>query len=262
MPLSKIPPLVREQMRRERGEVPPPSRPALVVADNRSGGTFMMYSLSVHPEIFATRHEPFCMTSWRAASGMDERQVIHTLTTIPQFRVGIFKVTHKQFMDSGHLHSFFVERPSGKVIHLWRENVFRQAMSYVASTGIRFTEQTELPMVECVPAEVLNFIRAKVTERERVRNRIAGMVGAENMLCIKYENMIGGEGGEAGEISPDIAACICRFLGVTVLPLSNPGMRTTTPFKARRFVANYAELERVISGSEFAYFLEREELYR
>src|SRR3972149_501108 len=100
---------------------------AVLIAPNRSGGTFLAQYLSSHPQIFCDRGEPLHPKScWRQA-GLTPAQVVNLLTSQLYYLVSMFKMNPAQLAKFGGLKAL---KAAGieKVILLWR-NPIRMAIS-------------------------------------------------------------------------------------------------------------------------------------
>jgi len=239
--------------------IPDIASPAVIIVGWRCGGTFLTHCLSNHPDIFCARGEVLhSKTVWRKTTRGLLQTLICTLGQ-PHYKISMCKLTyHQAFCDE--IWPYLLKRQP-KVIWLYRENVIRQAMSFIlmkmfykgaTKQPIHTLGKSKPARITIEPEMLLNYARRLRQNNKQGRGR---MVYFKNVLELTYADVVGGERISAVTLAANRK--VCRFLDVRVRQLDS-GLRPTNPFPLSETLLNWSEVRRAIKNSEFTEWLKDE----
>lgn len=190
-------------------------RPAILVADCRTGGTFLSGCLSNHPEIFWTRGEPMSPRFRLVKDKVERLRFIHAQQF---YEVAGCKIMVGQFDDA--LLRYLKGLQDLKVLYIERENVLDQAISWEANVITPFAhnwqghepERRKVILTREGVRKRIDFIRAR---RRRSQEILIGL-GVEHM-SVTYEVVTGSQ--DVSGVPAEAADLICEYLQVKHCPL-------------------------------------------
>jgi len=194
---------------------------AVIIAANRSGGTFLSHALDSHPLIVCERDEPLHRRSPYARAGLDIRATRDLIWSREQSAVNMFKVSYSQFLGKGDVFpKIFEVKPH--IIHLYRDNLLAAGLSEVLrrERGFPTHHINRIPgkspsPVSLNPITVADMIEKYILDRAKVRNKLK-QIGSPT-IEISYVDITGGEGESVYGVKSNRQICI--FLDVYVTPL-------------------------------------------
>jgi LPS sulfotransferase NodH len=198
-------------------------QPAIIIAQSRSGSTFLSHCLDSHYDIGCERDGPFGPHRYWQKLGASHRELARALWCRGGYRVSMFKVTARQ-VKNGFITPEMLKEVRPKVINLHRENILKALVSATLSTAAYHGEiDHPLQTYETVPQRevaldctmLVDEIEAYRAKLDKMRQLLAGL-GLE-VLDLSYEQLTGGK--EVEQLPIDITRTICEFLGVAVMPL-------------------------------------------
>lgn len=232
---------------------------AIILKLQRSGGTFLACCLSNHSQIHCIRGEPLDSHSvWRKAFGKRRVAILETALRPWGYDVAMCKLIYDQAFQKTLWN--WLKKKRALIVHLFRENVLRQAASIFAAKEAQkagqarhtFDVVTPQARFEIEPDEFLERCRGL---RKRVKFALA-QVRASGLPCLEvaYESMIGDDG---SCIVTSVAQSICQFLGVGYEPLCSD-LKEIDAYPLREVFTNWKSIKTVIERSGYAEFLEQE----
>lgn len=225
----------------------PRPRPAVVVTNCRTGGTFLCMCLSNHPAIFCERGE---ILHWESEwlriipSGKERLDLVFSQAW---YEVSMCKLLSRHALEEEPegLWNLLQHYPDMRIIFLEREDVVAQALSWEMNMIIRerrgfshsFSNRDKATY-EIDPAKVLGRIGS--IRYRLARDREVLKATSVPVMYLAYEDLTDGE--EVSEISPYVSAKICGFLGVgSEWPLYTRMRKMhTVPFGEQ--IANWSEI--------------------
>lgn len=144
---------------------------------------------------------------------------------------------------------YLASRADLVVIHLYRENLFRQFLSeqVALKTGIWHCEVGKplppTPAVRVDPADCIRVMVQRKARFEQLRRLFAGLPH----VCIRYEDI-------QADVHRTLAYCQ-GFLGVEIRTLT-VAFRKRTPQPTSELVSNFVELRECLANTEFVKFLD------
>jgi LPS sulfotransferase NodH len=252
----------------DRSKVPDMSpviaRPAMILALPRTGGTFLGYCLSNHPDIFCFRGEPL---HWQDAGRKyctDTPAVFRLVWEQKHYEVSMLRVVDGDMFQGGRWKCLLKLRFRPKVIYLKRENVLHHAVSVELNKAHRFRRlkghpshslnRLEPQMVALDPDELLATCDDLVGRNKRCKILLKGT--DFKVLWLTYEDLVGPEGSEAECILESAAFQICDFLGVKELPLCSR-LRKIHYRPLAETLSNWNVIEAKVRRSSYSGFLHR-----
>jgi LPS sulfotransferase NodH len=234
-------------------------RKFVILAEARSGGTFLATCLSNHPRIFCTRGEPLHQNShWRTAAP-DEIERLKLITNQIHYDVAGCKLMRNHFERANVFAWLCQVQP--KVLYIWREDYVAQALSWAANEVHRANPKLGIPThiyepwdpvpIEIPPERVVFYITrlqqnyGLTGDKKGSHQAFLGR-GKFKVLELTYEQITGG--GEATGITGAVADEICDFLDVPRMDLPGGGLRRSHPRPWNEYVTNWAEVERAIAA--------------
>ena len=226
-------------------------RPAIILAETRTGGTMLASCLSNHPDIFCVRGEPLLEgMAWKSSlPGMTGAQILLCIFTQLGYKIGMCKVTYDQFESVRHI--IWAMRP--KVIHLVRGNVIRCCLSQLATGTQDVCAHSTGEMNDAAFAvDAAQFVQRCRRHVERVEAMQAWIdkSGLES-ITVTYEDMVGGEGRSVDRMEGKVSNEVCGFLGVDYPVILKTRLRKVNPPRVRTMVMNWNELRSAIAKTEF-----------
>lgn len=249
-----------ERARNERIYAHIKARKFVILAEARSGGTFLATCLSNHPRVFCTRGEPLHHGShWRAAAP-DEIERIKLITNQQHYDIAGCKLMRNHFERAPIL--AWLRRVQPLVIYLRREYYVSQALSIAANEVHRKNRKLGIPThvyerwdpeaIEIDPARVLFFLTRLLQNYGLIGDKskshwVLLRSGRFKVLNLTYEQITQG-GREVDGITGDLAGMICDFLGVERRDLPGGGLRQVHHKPWDQYVSNWAEVWRAIEA--------------
>lgn len=238
-------------------------KPAVLIATNRSGSTFLLNCLDSHPQIGCERSEPLSPREvWRQMlPDVPRETLLRLLWSRPGYRVAMFKMSYKHVRWMG---TEILEEVGATLIHLHRGNVLRAGVSSVINTAA-VRGDLDHPTHSFSPVspvqihlDVADFVKKTLGHLEKIRamRKQLSRLGLP-LLMLTYEDLVGYEGNETEEIMPAAAARICQHLGVEEMPLFSY-TRRVNPQPLHELVSNWDEVVRAVRETELAEFLRDE----
>lgn len=235
------------------------TRQAVIVANQRSGGTFLATCLSNHPDIHCERGEVTHRRHiWRTFIQLDNVTALQLALHQHFYRVSMCRLTY------GHA---FLE-PTGPyllkiqpyVLWLRRENWLRQAVSNLV-LKLAWRETRLQRAHTMAPLPVFRFKiepRALIHGMDVIAAREAeaevAIKGFKRVLELTYTEITGGKTDAAGLAEP-AGRRVCAFLGVDYTPM--PGcLRRVNPAPLDQIIINWPEMRKALEQSAYARFLE------
>jgi len=238
--------------------------PFVILAHVRTGGTFMAHALSNHPQVYCDRGETLHhLSAWRQA-GVDVGAILATIWGQAGYHAAGFRAIYRQAFHPKVWPLILSRKP--KIIHLVRENVTRQGVSFGYQQLVRqgvlpfhpvhsFEERAPEPAA-ADPAQIVGFAAKVRREMEAARGRLDGYPG--DVLTVTYEEMVGlprldsGQAGQgtANRMAVDQAHRIEEFLGVrrTVLPVA---LACDFPVPMSQWFSNWKEIRAALEKAGF-----------
>lgn len=241
-----------------------PVYPAVIIANVRTGGTFLSHCLSNHHDVFCAREEIMHSRGiWmQTLRNVDRLDLLHCMLHQPHYRVSMVKLTYSQaFKDP--IWPYLVKLQP-KVIWLRRENALRQAVSVIliklGNKGAinhpsHATQKVAAARVTLEPRIVINHAHGLLKREARVAHRFDVMA---DVLPVTYAEIVGGEGRTASELPAEAGQRICAFLDIPYCRMPG-GLRRVNPQPLREIIENWSEVRAAIAADcELARFLEKE----
>lgn len=238
------------------------SEPAVIIAETRSGSTFLTHCLSNHPDIFCHRGEPMHGKSVWGKHKLIGDDLLYCLLHQQFYTISMCELTrHQAFYRFWE----YLTRTQPKVILLSRKNVIRQCVEILLAKLNKQGKIQQPRHTVGISPEVRVSLAAE-TILEGARKYVVGAVAAhercqafDNLLEITYADIVGREIADVMSIAAPASERICSFLGVPALMMSCR-LRATNPHPLRKILLNWDEVEEAVAQSELAYCLEDEYL--
>lgn len=239
---------------------------AIILTTQRTGSTFLVWSLNSHPEIECAG-ELLIGAPDKPARGYRGafqklyklHSIIKTGAWLPARRINrffadgevgvrVFKVMYSHLKYPPSLR-YLQRHKEIRVIHLHRQNLLKLHVSQLLMPKRKRVQTTEpvAPIsVRVNPAEAITGMR----QARKRHEYFASIFEAHSRLPISYETLIDGQ-----FLNAETGRRICEFLGVAYQPMTAP-QKKMNPKSLRDMVTNYDELAEAVSGTEFADMLE------
>jgi hypothetical protein len=238
------------------------AQPAVIVANIRSGGTFLAHCLSNHPQIFCDRGESLHHFSvWHTYLRVQAVDLLHCLLHMQGYCISMCKLTYTQtFHDSVWE---YLGKLQPRVIWLRRENVIRQAVSALLNKLARSGEivrpqhtfESVPPARIAISPETIIEAAREMVQQDHVAR--AKMANFKTRLEMTYAEMIGGEQAAPDELTEKAARRLCEFLGVRTISLSCE-LKRVNPAPLRETLTNWPDVESAVRASDLAHCLKDE----
>jgi hypothetical protein len=237
------------------------ARPAVIIANLRTGGTFLSHCLSNHPDIFCDRAESLHHSSvWNRNLTVKQGRLLHCLLHQHGYDVSMTKLTYAQATSNWD----YLIKTQPMVLWLRRENVIRQAVSVILNRMAREKHKIEYPQhsfdkvapisAEIAPEGILKYARGLRRNDNDMRDRLTAF---GNVLPLTYAGIIGWEGRDALVLEFNSGKIICEFLGVKLVVLPSK-LRPINPRPLSETLQNWDKVREAITKSEFAELLKDE----
>ena len=227
------------------------ARPFLILAHVRTGGTFLAHALSNHPQIYCDRGETLHhLSAWRGA-GIQLKAILATIWSQDGYHAAGFRAIYRQAFHP-RVWPFILEAKP-HIIHLTRENVTRQGVSFGYQQLVRqgklpyhpvhsFAERAPQP-VKADPKEIVGYALKVRKEMAINAKRVKSYRGP--VLQVTYERMTGGCD---AWLEPDVGMDIENFLGVEhrILWVS---LRRDFPAPMAAWFTNWAEIRAALKAA-------------
>ena len=233
----------------------------IIVAQKRSGGTYLTHCLSNHPQVFCDRGESVHHASvWRRGR-VPADAVYKILTDQEGYRASGFRMVYSQAFDVELWKLTQALKP--KVIWLTRENKLRQAVSILVNQKIRkgraeyfpvhtLEETGKPPRYTIQPHVIIDAIGGIIAEDKRAIKRISA--AQLDYLPLTYGEMVGGEGVTEPCMHDDAAVKACEFLGVNRLSLCCE-LKRVHSHPLRAMLANWDAIESALMETPYKRWL-------
>lgn len=245
--------------RRKKGDGYFSPQPALLIATNRSGSTFLLHCLDSHPLIGCERSEPLAPEAVWAALGVGRQELMLAMWSRPGYRVAMFKLSYRQLSWVGH---DLIQDIQPKLLHLHRANPLRVIVSSIINTEVA-AGRLDHPIHTWSPVSPVTltlFPDDFIARCRRYLGKVTQMCHDLDalglpVLYLTYEDLVGVEGAEARQLPPPTAQRICQFLEVDYHPLTAYTRRVNRAPLAE-IVENWGQVAAAVGETELAKFLE------
>lgn len=228
--------------------------PFLILAHVRTGGTFMAHALSNHPEVFCDRGETLHhLSAWRKV-GVRPKRLMLAIWGMDGYHAAGFRAIYRQAFHPIIWPLIIEMKP--RIIHLTRENVTRQGVSFGYQQLVR---QGKLPYhpvhtfkrkkpkrVQADPMEILGYAVKVREEMETGAAQLADYPG--KILAVTYEAMISDR--PISWMAPDIGDQVADFLGVRHKIL-DVALQRDFPMPMAKWFKNWDEIRAALEGAGF-----------
>jgi hypothetical protein len=228
---------------------------AVIIADVRTGGHFLTSCLSMHPQIFCVREEPFHKKSaWKPLGRGPATQLIWSQH---YYDVCMFKCTPSQIFPGKHKLWKIIVKSGAKIIYLKRENMVEQAISDAINRARKeghpahrfsgdLSSSVSPPPVFIAVDEAKRSMRGLLQRARRTETLIRR--APVEVLNLTYEELI-----DPDEFSTEIPEStgdrICSFLGVLKCKLWSR-MEKVHRAPYIDFVSNWEEIKKCLRAMQ------------
>jgi len=228
------------------------SRPAIIIAAPRTGGTLLASCLSNHPDIFCVRGEPLLDgMPWKASlPGAADTQILMCILSQFGYQVGMCKITYSQLSPEVR-HLIHVIRT--KIIHLTRGNVVRCVLSQLMTGSVEaHAHGTGVVNSDAFAVDASYFVK-RCKQHMADTCGMRGWIGRSGLESIEvtYADLAGGEGRSVDQMEGKASNKICEFLGVDYPIILKTHLRKVNPARMRSMVLNWDELCATLTTTEF-----------
>ncbi len=247
----------------ENDETKNTAQPFVIVAQKRSGGTYLTHCLSSHVDIFCDRGESVHHASLWTRNIRDTITIMKVLLNQEGYFASGFRMVYSQAFESRRWKFLNSTKPKPKVILLTRNNVLRQGVSIALNTRIRkgkfayypvhAFDTPDLPKWQLDPKVIISTCRKIVIEDKRAAKKVKKF----DVLPLTYTDLVGREGETQPKIIEETGKQICNFLGVQYEPLYTR-LKRVHSHPLRAMFENWTEIEAAVKETEFAKHLEEE----
>ncbi len=232
----------------------PRTQPAMIIANLRTGGTFLCHCLSNHPDIFCVRGEPLHHKNiWRKMA-KDPVNILKCVMGQHHYLVSMGKITYSQGFNEDIWPYLVKSQP--RVIWLYRENLIRQAVSLMlvklyhkglSSQPVHSFLDQDPARAILNPGAVLDQVRALAQANAQAKKRMRQF---EHMLPLTFADVVGGEMAKAHMLPEAAAQVICAFLGVERRRMISD-LKRVNPYRHKDTLKKRADKRAVLENSEF-----------
>lgn len=228
--------------------------PFVILAHVRTGGTFMAHALSNHPEVYCDRGETVHhLSAWRKAN-IGVKKLLTAIWTMDGYHAAGFRAIYRQAFHSKVWPLILEAQP--RIIHLTRENVTRQGISYGYQQLVRqgklpyhpvhtFKRKRPRPVI-ADPREIVGYAVKVRREMEQGAALLADYPGP--MLQVTYEEMVSDR--PISWMAPDVGDRIEDFLGVR-RKILDVALQRDFPMPMAKWFKNWDEIRAALEGSGF-----------
>lgn len=241
-------------------------RQAVIVANVRSGGTFLSHCLSNHEDVHCDRGDILHHRSiWRQCIPGDPALVLRCALNQAHYAVCACKLTYTQAFDKAVWPYLMETRP--KLIWLHRENHLRQAVSVILvklmrkgllDQPVHSMRETVPVRVQIAPEVVLQHVRNIASQDANAAKRLGGL---GEHLELTYADVVGGEGNVATQLPTATTKRLCAFLGIPYQTLRCRLTRVNAQ-PLREMLTNWAEIETAVEDAGMGHYLKDEAAWR
>lgn len=225
---------------------------AIILANQRSGGTWLATCLSNHPDIHCERGEiTHHHHIWYRLANLDKLTMLKMALNQHFYKVCACRLTYGHaFFEP--LRSYLLEIQP-RVIWLQRANWLRVTVSNIALKKVRRSHtDAPLPLYRfAIKPSTLIKMLGMVERREAWA--IAETQNLTHVLPVTYREITGGQV-DAPALDEQTGRRICDFLGVDYVTM--PGtLRRINPAPLSDIIINYEEVQAALLASPYARFL-------
>lgn len=241
-------------------------QPFIVIADPRSGGSFLSTCVSSHPGVYCSRAEVLHPRDvprevFPAASNLS---IVRAFVEQQGWEACGVKVIYKHLTKSIVR---WMEKEGVKAFQLIRENPIRVALSRAMFRAYKRGGDVYYPIwrydgggaegkVVVDPLSVIAEARKYAADTRHISDVLCA---AEiDTMVVRYADMVGGEGQEASGIPSALSYKICDFLGLTSRKTLTTTLRKVGTRHIYQVIANWKQFRERVLNSELAYCLEEE----
>lgn len=225
------------------------SKPFLIIAMPRSGGTLLSHCLDSHPQIYCHRGEPLHKRdSFREY--LDQNDALRIATSMRGYEWSGAKITTHYYRGLGGqlwLNSFFLDFEA-KIIFLYRQDLLRLIVSEAIrkldkENGLHAHayEKRQLVRVELNIETIAIEYHTLNKRRQIIRDSLLPF----NPLELSYEEMT--ENDEISHLSRNLVSKLTNFFEVAKYPLFSL-LRKRNNFPLNEIILNYQEVIEVLKG--------------
>jgi hypothetical protein len=230
---------------------------AVLIAPNRSGGTFLAQCLSSHPQIFCDRGEPLHPKScWRQA-GLTPQQIVKLLTEQHFYLVSMFKMNPAQLAEFGGLKALEAAGIK-KVILLWR-NPIRMAISGALTYGSdpepAHSFESITPRKKLIdPVALIEQVGRYVEEWTALHWDVWDATPHIIIRKLEYSDLE--IEGAPGFLKESVERSIVEFLDISERPIMRAYSYRLHAAPLPDMIENWPEVEAALLASPFAGYME------
>ena len=228
-------------------------QPALIIAQSRSGSTFLCHCLDSHLQICCERGGPFDthFNKWHTL-GVSHRDLARVLWQRRGYQVSAFKITQRQFKN-GYVTLGTVREFQPKIIYLHRLNVLKALISSELATAFRdgkgnhpihsYKQQRQQSIkLDC--STLVNKIDDYLQRTETTIKALSEF----DLLALNYEEITRNKRG----LQKPIGLNICEFLNVPYKPMASE----TIKVNSKPIITNLDKVTKTLKGTGHEWMLE------
>lgn len=241
-------------------------RQAVIVANVRSGGTFLAHCLSNHEDVYCARGEVMHSRGiWRQCIPGEPATLLRCVLNQEHYAVCVCKLTYTQAFHKTVWPYLAEMRP--KLIWLHRENHLRQAVSVIlvkllqkglVDQPVHSTERTAPISVEIAPEIVVHHVRSMAQQDAQAAERLSKL---GDYLELTYAQVVGGENVVATRLPTATTKRVCAYLGVPYQTLRSR-LTKINARPLREMLGNWDEIEAAVRDAGMGHYLEDESAWR
>lgn len=238
----------------------PEMQPAVIITNQRTGGTFLAWCLSNHASIHCERGEILhSKNRWSGAYDGDAIRLLDAALHCQFYRISMVKLVYSQAFRK-EIREYLVELQP-LVIWLVRENLLRQAVSVfllkMSNKGqvedrVHTVEDSLSISVRLDPGAVLSYMGGLDRRNKRARDVLKDF---EHVLRVTYREITGGENEGSDRLPEAVGTQICEFLQIPYRPM-RAELKRVNPYPLNELISNWTELKMAVRKSRFSRFVE------
>lgn len=232
------------------------SKPFLILAHTRTGGTFLCHCLDSHLWIYCSRGEPLYKHS-HVKKLASVQQKLNVLLKQEGYIACGAKITYGQI---NYKVWEYIKKNKVRVIHHIRDNILKSSTSNIMRrlrksnvtnypTHITKEHKNIVPVTIDIPDLMLRLQYHKKT-RDKVREKLKKL-GIKHLETSYYSQTGGLDVQYMDEME---AKRICKFLGVKYRVLECP-LKKINKFHYSKLINNWEAVEKAVKNSEYSYCL-------
>lgn len=237
-------------------------RDTLIVANMRTGSTFLVSALGAHPNVYAFDGEIcFPGSPWMSDGDAYEDALSSYYDDSPahEDQIKVAKITYAQLNP---LTLDWIEHRKMPVIHLIRKNFFLWAYSAFqdqATKDPRYNhffdgmEEPPPPRFSVLPRRWIAWMD-HCWQIQRLNRFLLQRAGVD-MIDISYEQITHNKHEVASLYGP-IAEQICEFIGIAFSEPLETRRRKSARWPIKEVIENWDEVYRVLKGSKYSRMIE------